>query len=74
MMLNIFHFFFSSDEPRIRNPYRWLPRKDEKDKKDKKKPSDKSASSESQVKSYIKWRRSHLGTKSNQLEFKTVKD
>lgn len=53
MMLKMFHFFFSSDEPRIRNPYRWLPRKDEKDKKDKKKSSDKSASSESQVKCYI---------------------
>ena len=45
--------FLSSDEPKIRNPYRWLPRKDEKDKKDKKKPSDKSASSESQVLLFI---------------------
>ncbi len=33
----------------VRNPYRWLPRKDEKDKKDKKKAAERRAGSPSQV-------------------------
>lgn len=41
MMFKIFYFFFSLDELRIRNLYRWFFRKDEKDKKDKKKLFDK---------------------------------
>ncbi|XP_013402325.1 protein FAM47E [Lingula anatina] len=36
------------EDDRIRNPYRWLPRKEEKEKKDKKKQTDKRPSSPSQ--------------------------
>lgn len=68
-----------SDEPRIRNPYRWLPRKDEKDKKDKKKSSDKSASSESQeehiknvTKDFCDWVAESLGGDQNKFEESTI--
>lgn len=53
MMFKIFYFFFSLDELRIRNLYRWFFRKDEKDKKDKKKLFDKFVLLELQVKCYI---------------------
>lgn len=53
MMFKIFYFFFSLDELRIRNLYRWFFRKDEKDKKDKKKLFDKFVLLELQVKYYI---------------------
>lgn len=36
------------DEGKVRNPYRWLPRKEEKEKKDRKK-ADKRPSSPSEV-------------------------
>ena len=42
-------FFSSEDGTKVRNPYRWLPRKEEKDRRDKKKKDEKRASSPSQV-------------------------
>ena len=38
-----------AEEPKVRNPYRWLPRKEEKDKRDKKKAQERRSNSPSQV-------------------------
>ncbi len=46
----IIFFYRAGDESKIRNPYRWLPRKDDRDdKKDKKKGAERRTSSPSEV-------------------------
>ena len=46
----MFLFCRAGDESRLRNPYRWLPRKDDRDdKKDKKKGAERRTSSPSEV-------------------------
>ncbi|KAL5012125.1 hypothetical protein ScPMuIL_010676 [Solemya velum] len=69
---------FEQEEGVPRNPYRWLPRKEEKEKKDKRKPGDKginSASEEEHIKSVTKdfcdWVAS-LGGESNNIEESTI--
>ena len=46
---------FRSEEIKVKNPYRWLPRKDEKEKKDRKKNNDKRPSSPSEVSNISKF-------------------
>ncbi|XP_074650921.1 protein FAM47E-like [Tubulanus polymorphus] len=66
------------DNNKNRNPYRWLPRKDEKDKKDRKKAVEKRTHSPSQnehikqvTKDFCDWV-SSLGGESNNIEESTI--
>ncbi|CAH1777660.1 unnamed protein product [Owenia fusiformis] len=66
------------DTGRIRNPYKWLPRKEEKDKKEKKKVLEKRSNSPSQdehiktvTKDFCDWVAS-LGGDSNNIEESTI--
>ena len=66
------------EETKIKNPYRWLPRKEEKDKKDKKKAAEVRNSSPSQdehinkvTKDFCNWV-SDLGGESNNIEESTI--
>lgn len=65
-------------EPKPKNPYRWLPRKEERDKKDKKKAAERRSSSPSQdehiksvTKEFCDWVES-LGGESNNIEESTI--
>ncbi|KAK3100779.1 hypothetical protein FSP39_025196 [Pinctada imbricata] len=69
----------SNEEGKIRNPYRWLPRKEEREKKDKRKTTEKSASSESQeehikkvTKEFCDWVAESLGGDQNKFEESTI--
>jgi hypothetical protein len=66
------------DETKVRNPYRWLPKKEEKEKKDKKKTAERrnhSPSEDSHIKNVTKefcdWV-SGLGGESNNIEESTI--
>jgi len=65
-------------EPKTKNPYRWLPRKEERDRKDKKKAAERRSSSPSQdehiksvTKEFCDWVES-LGGESNNIEESTI--
>jgi len=60
--------YYRQEENVVKNPYRWLPRKEEKEKEKKKKSTDRGgASSPSRVQLYFKV---HINVLSNVTEMK----